>query len=84
MTKPYATPGALRRALTDRLATAASEGPWPLSDLQRQFAYDRLLHRLYLLDNGWILKGASALLARRISARATDRIEAWITVAARR
>ena len=25
----------------------AREGPWPLADLQRQFAYDRLLHRLY-------------------------------------
>jgi hypothetical protein len=77
MTKPYATPGALRRALTDRLATAASEGPWPLPDLQRQFAYDRLLHRLYLLDDGWILKGASALLARRISVRHTIDLDVY-------
>jgi hypothetical protein len=29
-------------------------------------AYDRLLERLYLRDNGWIVKGATALLARDI------------------
>lgn len=69
--RPYATPAALRQALTHRLAAAAAESPWPLADLQRQFAYDRLLHRLYLLDSGWILKGATALLARQISARHT-------------
>ena len=69
--RPYATPAALRRALTDRLAAAAAEGPWRLADLQRQFAYDRLLHRLYLLDDGWILKGATALLARHLSVRHT-------------
>lgn len=36
--RPYATPAALRRALTDKLAEVAAEGPWPLADLQRQFA----------------------------------------------
>lgn len=52
----YSTPTAFRRALTDRLRALASEdGKWPLSDLRRQFAYDRLLARLYLLDDGWIL-----------------------------
>ena len=34
-------------------------------------AYDRLLERLYLVDNGWILKGATALLARDLGVRAT-------------
>jgi hypothetical protein len=29
-------------------------------------AYDRLLERLYLVDEGWIIKGATALLARDI------------------
>lgn len=75
--RPYATPAALRRALTDRLAAAAAEGPWPLADLQRQFAYDRLLHRLYLLDDGWILKGATALLARHLSARHTIDLDVY-------
>lgn len=75
--RPYATPAALRRALTDRLAAAAAEGPWPLADLQRQFAYDRLLHRLYLLDDGWILKGATALLARHLSVRHTIDLDVY-------
>jgi hypothetical protein len=29
-------------------------------------AYDRLLERLHLVDEGWIIKGATALLARDI------------------
>jgi hypothetical protein len=73
---PYATPAAFRRALTDRLrAIAAPHGPWPLTDLQRQFAYDRLLTRLYLLDDAWIVKGATAMLARRIAVRHTIDID---------
>src|SRR5450432_1639413 len=36
-------------------------------------AYDRLLERLYLVDEGWIIKGATALLARDIGVRGTDR-----------
>lgn len=76
--RPYATPAAFRRALTDRLsAIARPNGPWPLPDLQRQFAYDRLLHRLYLLDSGWILKGATALLARGIGVRHTIDIDVY-------
>lgn len=75
---PYATPAAFRRALTDRLRViAAPTGPWPLADLQRQFAYDRLLVRLYLLDDAWILKGATALLARRIAVRHTVDIDLY-------
>jgi hypothetical protein len=38
-------------------------------------AYDRLLQRLYLMDHGWIVKGATALLARNLSARATIDID---------
>ncbi len=72
MNLPYASPTAFRRALTDRLrAIASPRGPWALADLQRQFAYDRLLARLYLLDGGWIVKGATALLAREIAPRHT-------------
>ena len=65
----YATPGAFRSGLTDRLRTAAKDGPWTLQQLQRQVAYDRLIERLYLIDDGWIVKGATALLARGIGVR---------------
>ncbi len=65
----YATPAAFRRALTDRLKVAAEEGRWTLQQLQRQVAYDRLIDRLYLIDDGWIVKGATALLARDIGVR---------------
>lgn len=67
----YPSPAAFRRALTDRLRTAASTGPWTLAQLQRQFAYDRLLQRLYQHDPSWVVKGATALLARDIGVRAT-------------
>lgn len=65
----YATPAAFRRALSDRLKAGAVEGPWTLQQLQRQVAYDRLITRLYLIDYGWIVKGATALLARNIGVR---------------
>jgi hypothetical protein len=75
---PYNSPTAFRRALTDRLrAVARPRGPWPLSDLQRQFAYDRLLTRLYLFDDRWIVKGATALLAREIAVRHTIDIDLY-------
>jgi hypothetical protein len=71
----YTTPGAFRSALNDRLGAAAMNGPWTLHELQRQFAYDRLLLRLYAIDDGWVLKGATALLARRLGVRATTDID---------
>ena len=62
--KAYETPQALRQAVTARLrAVATPHGRWTLAELQRQFAYDRLLARLYVIDNSWILKGAVALLS---------------------
>jgi hypothetical protein len=71
----YASPANFRRALTDRLKNAAKESRWSLPQLQRQMAYDRLLERLYLVDEGWIVKGATALLARDIGVRATIDID---------
>jgi hypothetical protein len=65
----YATPGAFRRALTDRLKALSAKSRWELPQLQRQIAYDRLLARLYLVDRGWIVKGATALLARDLGVR---------------
>jgi uncharacterized protein YyaL (SSP411 family) len=77
----YGSPGAFRRALTDKLrAMAAATGPWSMADLQRQFAYDRLLVRLYPLDDGWILKGSTALLARHIAVRHTIDVDVYRAV----
>jgi hypothetical protein len=80
MTRPpadYSSPGAFRRALTDRLRGIAPDSRWALPQLQRQFAYDRLLARLYAVDEGWIIKGAAALLARELGVRATIDIDVY-------
>jgi hypothetical protein len=62
----YTSPEALRRALTDRLRRLAQKMPGgQLHDLQRQFAYDRLLYRIFSHEpDAWVLKGATAMLAR--------------------
>lgn len=81
MNVPYASPAAFRRALTDRLRHIAQpHGHWPLAELQRQFGYDRLLARLYSLDDQWIVKGATALLARAIIVRHTVDIDLYRAV----
>ena len=67
----YGTPAAFRRALTDKLRVLAEHSRWTLPQLQRQIAYDRLLERLYLMDDGWVVKGAVALLARDLAVRET-------------
>jgi Nucleotidyl transferase AbiEii toxin, Type IV TA system len=64
---PYATPQALERALTDLLRADARRRPGVQVDsLRRQFAYDRLLTRVFTSPdaNRWVLKGATAMLAR--------------------
>ena len=68
----YGTPGAFRRALTDKLRTSAKSSRWSLQQLQR----------LYIEDQGWIVKGATALLARDIGVRATIDIDVYRDVAA--
>lgn len=62
----YDSPQALRRAATDRLRDLAAQRPGArLADLLRQFAYDRLLARVFTADpSRWVLKGAAAMLAR--------------------
>ncbi len=75
--RSYGSPAAFRRALTDRLKGLAGTSPWTLPQLQRQMAYDRLLERLYLVDEGWIVKGATALLAREIGVRGTIDVDIY-------
>jgi len=76
--KAYHSPQALRQAVTDRLkALATPKGRWTLAELQRQFAYDRLLARLYAIDDSWVLKGAVALLARQVSVRHSTDIDLY-------
>jgi hypothetical protein len=66
VSEAYSTPQALRQALDDRLRQLTKDRPGAqLADLQRQFAYDRLLGRVFRADKeGWVLKGATAMLAR--------------------
>jgi len=73
----YATATAFRQALTDKLRELAKTSRWTLQQLRRQIAYDRLLERLYLVDEGWIVKGATALLAREIGVRGTLDVDVY-------
>lgn len=75
--RSYKTPMAFRAALTDKLRNRAKDGPWTLAQLQRQIAYDRLLERLFLVDEGWIVKGATALLARQIGVRGSLDVDVY-------
>jgi hypothetical protein len=77
----YSTPASFRRALTDRLKLAAKSSRWTMPQLQRQVAYDRLLERLYLVDGGWVVKGATALTARDLGTRGTIDIDLYREVA---
>lgn len=75
--RAYANPTSFRQALTDRLRAFAKTSKWSLDQLQRHVAYDRLLERLYLTDDQWIVKGATALLARDLSVRASLDIDVF-------
>jgi hypothetical protein len=64
-TNPYRDPRAMRNAIADRLRPLAHDRAVELSSLQRQFAYDRLLCRVFGAEPArWVLKGATAMLAR--------------------
>jgi hypothetical protein len=73
----YSSPASFRRSLTDRLRAAAKHSQWTLPQLQRQIAYDRLLERLYLVDDGWVVKGATALLARDLGVRGSLDVDVY-------
>lgn len=69
----YASPGAFRSALNDRLRAQATRTGTDLGRLQRQLAYERFLARLFsVVGEAWVLKGGYALELRLGSrARAT-------------
>ena len=73
----YSSPAAFRQALTDKLRALAKESKWSLEQLQRQIAYDRLLERLYRAADDWIVKGATALLARDLSVRGSLDVDVY-------
>lgn len=71
---------AFRTALRDRFVTIArAETRYSLDELQRQFAYDRALARLFTAPDAasWVLKGAGALLARLEQARHSKDIDVY-------
>lgn len=64
---PYATAEAFDAALTDRLSAVHETSRHSINELRRQFAYDRLLVRIFQdpsSSDSWILKGGGGLLAR--------------------
>lgn len=66
---PYASPRAFEAALTARFHRLAETGPHNVTQLRRQFAYDRLLARCFTSDPRWVLKGGVSVLARIPDAR---------------
>jgi hypothetical protein len=74
--KSYATAGAFRTALEERLKSASSEERVDVNRLRRQVSFDRLLARLFLnAAPPWVLKGGYALELRFKSARSTVDID---------
>lgn len=62
---PYRTAQAFGAALSDRLKARAVGSAYSVSQLRRQFAYDRLLARLFRDPAaGWVLKGGVSMIAR--------------------
>ncbi len=76
---PYATPEALRAAVSDRAKDAAAAQPhYSVAERQRQFAYGRLLARVFTDEpERWVLKGGAALLARLPDARHSRDVDLW-------
>lgn len=77
--KKYATAGAFRRALEDRLQAIAKKEGVDLQRLRRQVAFDRLLVRLFKGGDPkrlpWVLKGSYAMELSLKAARTTKDID---------
>lgn len=79
----YTTPTAFRTALKERFGQIArTDRRYRLDELQRQFAYDRALARLFSSPEAdhWVLKGAGALLARLTTARHSKDLDVFLSV----
>jgi Nucleotidyl transferase AbiEii toxin, Type IV TA system len=73
---PYTSAQAFNAALTARIKTAAKTSPYNASQLRKQFAYDRLLARLFADPaGGWILKGGISMITRLPVARHTADVD---------
>ena len=74
--RTYATAGAFRRALEERLKKASLTDQIDPNRLRRQVSFDRLLARLFREDPApWVLKGGYALELRFKAARSTVDID---------
>src|SRR5579864_6930865 len=74
--RSYATAGACRRALEERLKNLSRAKQVDINRLRRQVAFDRLLARLFANDAApWALKGGYALELRFKAARSTIDID---------
>jgi hypothetical protein len=74
--RTYATAGAFRRALEERLKRASLTDQIDPNRLRRQVSFDRLLARLFREDRApWVLKGGYALELRFKTARSTVDID---------
>jgi hypothetical protein len=74
--KTYATAGAFRVALEERLKQRSQTNQIDINRLRRQLSFDRLLARLFSGDSApWALKGGYALELRFKSARSTVDID---------
>jgi len=72
----YATPQAFRAAIKARCAEIVARDPeLSVDEVQRRFAYDRVLARCFSSEDAdlWVLKGAGALLARLAGRAGTAR-----------
>jgi hypothetical protein len=66
----YATASAFLAAVDARVRAAAAGSLHSISELRRQFAYERFLARVFAsTDSPWVLKGAASLLVRLPVAR---------------
>lgn len=62
---PYKTAAAFDAAIKAHVAELADASSYTVGELRRQFAYDRLLSRLFSSHpDTWVLKGGTGMLAR--------------------
>jgi hypothetical protein len=76
ISRTYATAGAFRKALEERLKSISQAERTDINRLRRQVSFDRLLARLFREESvPWVLKGGYALELRFRSARSTIDID---------